>query len=148
MRLLRKLRKIFGRSPFEDQILFKDNLVITMRDENGKIVKQWEERGNTWVTYGKEQIRDALCDGGFSKISYMYCYATTNASEQSTTNSKPNEYTAQFVATWPASPEITGINKFSIRQVSGGNDLAQISVSSFDKPDGISLEVTWKTIIS
>ncbi|GAG12116.1 unnamed protein product, partial [marine sediment metagenome] len=42
---------------------FRDILTVTMRHEDGSIFKQWEEKANTWVAYGKGQIRDAL-DGG------------------------------------------------------------------------------------
>jgi len=131
----------------KDKVGFRDSVKITLK-KDGKIIKQWKEEHNTWITFGKQKIRDALADGGFTKIGYMYCTATTGSSEQPTTNSKPANDKAQFVATWPAAGAITGITKFSIRQTTGGPDLAEISVTSFDKPDGISLEVTWQTTVS
>lgn len=143
------LRRIFGgKEPLKDEMSFRDSIKVTMRREDGSIYKEWEEEGNTWVAFGKTKVRDALANGGFTKIGYMYCYATTGSSEQTTTNSTPASDLARFVATWPAAGAITGITKFSIRQTTGGSDCAEISVTSFDKPDGISLEVTWDTTVS
>ncbi|MHA1288234.1 MAG: hypothetical protein ACTSPB_12595 [Candidatus Thorarchaeota archaeon] len=144
------LRLISGgnNGSLKDKMTFRDTLTVTMRNEDGSIFKRWEEKANTWIAYGKTQIRDALATGGFTKIGFMYCTATTGSAEKTTTNSTPAADKARFIATWPSSGSITGITKFSIRQTTGGSDLAEISCSSFDKPDGISLEITWDTTVS
>ena len=148
--LLRKLRHttMLARGiVFGDQVTLRDRLTIVLK-KDGEIIKQWTEIANTWVAAGKTAIRDALADGGFTKISYMYMTASTGAAERPTTNSKPASDKARFIATWPAAGAITGITAFHIRQTSGGSYMATISVSSFNKPDGIELEITWDTTVS
>lgn len=143
------LKWLFGRNRgLKDKVAFRDTLTVTMRREDGSIYKQWEEKHNTWVTYGKGKIRDALADGGFTKIGYMYQNGGEGSATMATTNTKPASDKARFVATWASSGAITGITQFAIRQSSGGSNLAEISCTSFNKPDGISLEVTWDTTIS
>lgn len=144
------LGKIFGGNGgiLEDKMTFRDTLTVTMRHKDGSIFKQWEEKANTWITYGKTQVRDALANGSFTKIGFMYCTATTGSAEKTTTNTTPAADKARFIATWPSAGSITGITKFSIRQVTSGSDLAEITCDSFDKPDGISLEITWDTTVS
>ncbi|GAG62588.1 unnamed protein product [marine sediment metagenome] len=149
--LIRKiLRLISGKNDgsLKDKMTFRDDLKITMRYPDGSIFKQWEEKANTWITYGKGQIRDALDGGGFTAIGFMYCTAGAGSSEEDTTNSTPAADKARFIATWASAGAITGITKFAIRQVTSGSALAEISCTSFDKPDGISLEITWDTTIS
>jgi len=143
MKLSDLLRKLGGSG---DNVQFEDVLMIKLR-KDGKTVKEWSVKGNTWTTTGREKIRDALCDGGFTKISYMVANGT-GGTEQPTTNSKPASNEARFVATWPASGAITNITSFSLRQTSGGPVLATVSVDTFSKPDGIELQVTWTTTIS
>lgn len=148
--MIRKiLRWLFGRGRgLRDRVTFRDSLTVTMRREDGSIYRRWEEKHNTWVTYGKTAVRNALANGGFTKIGYMYQNGGEGSPTMATTNSTPAADKARFVATWVAAGAITGITQFAIRQTSGGSNLAEISVTSFNKPDGISLEVTWDTTIS
>ena len=143
MKLSDLLRKLGGSG---DNVQFEDVLMIKLR-KDGKTVKEWSVKGNTWTTYGRQKIRDALCDGGFTKIAYMYANGT-GGTAKATTNSKPASNQARFEATWPSSGAITNITSFSLRQTSSGSNLATVSVSPFDKPDGIELQVTWTTTIS
>ncbi len=149
--LIRKiLRWIFrGRKgPLKDKVTFCDSLKITMRYPDGSIYKQWVEKANTWVTYGRTQIRDALATGGFTLITHMYQNGTGGAVTMTTTNTTPATNKAKFTATWVAAGAITAITQFAIRQASGGSNLAEVSCTSFAKPDGISLEIAIETTIT
>lgn len=127
---------------------FRDTLSITMRNPDGSIYKQWQEKANTWVAYGKTQIRDALATGGFTLITHMFQNGTGGAATMTTTNSTPAADKARFLATWAAAGAITAITQFAIRQSSGGSNLAEIACTSFAKPDGISLEIIIETTIT
>lgn len=128
--------------------MFKDTITITMRREDGSIYRQWTEKRNTWVTAGLTLVRDALTTGGFTAIGYMYQNGGEGAATMATTNSNPLANKARFVATWVAAGLITGITQFAIRQTSGGANLSEVTVASFDKPNGIAVEITWDTTIS
>lgn len=152
-RISRALRRLLLRGfdslgILQDRIMFRDSLVITMRREDGSIYRQWEEKCNTWVTAGLTLIRDALDSGGFTAIGYMYQNGGEGSATMSTANSTPASNKARFISTWIAAGAITGITQFAIRQTSGGSNLSEVSVASFNKPDGISLEITWDTTIS
>lgn len=144
------LGRIFGgdRGVLKDKMTFRDTLTVTMRNKDGSIFKQWEEKANTWVVYGKTAIRDALATGGFTLITHMFQNGTGGTAAMGTTNSTPAADKARFIATWVAAGAITAITQFAIRQASGGSNLAEISCTSFAKPDGISLEITWETTVS
>jgi len=129
-----------------DTVKVRDELLITLRKDD-KVIKQWKVKGHTWTTAGLNAIRNALTDGGFSKISYMSAF-TTSDNEAAVTPSKPADKQAKFTATWGSSGDISGITEFRLRQTSGGTNMATVSVSSFDKPDGVSLEVQWTTTLS
>lgn len=144
-RLRRGLKSI---GVIQDSITFKDSLLITMRDTEGEIVKQWKVDGNTWTTAGKTAIRDAIASGGFTAIGWMYQNGGEGDDSIAATPSTPSAFVARYVATWPTTPAITGITQFAIRQTESGSNMAEESVSSFDKPSGISLEVTWDTTVS
>jgi len=149
--LIRKiLRLISGGNggALKDKMTFRDTLTVTMRREDGSIFKQWEEKANTWVAYGKGLIKDALVTGGFTLITHMSQNGTGGTEAMGTTNSTEAADKGRFIATWVAAGAITAITSFGIRQAIGGADLATIACTSFDKPDGISLEITWDTTIS
>jgi len=151
MSILRTIAELMmkkkGKPRTDDGISSKDNVTVILRDaKTGEIVKQFTKH-NIWTSYGRGEIRDALVDGGFNNVSYMYQNGTSS-SEQSTSSSKPSSYVAQWVATWPASPAITGITEFDLRLSSGGSAAATIIISSFDKPYGLELEVTWQTNVT
>ena len=143
MRLTDVLRKLDG---VRDKVRFGDILTIKLR-KNGRTIKEWSVVANTWTAIGRQLIRDALCDGGFTKISYMYADGK-GGTAQGTTNSKPAPDKARFVATWSSSGSIADITSFSLRQTSDGSDLATVAVNSFDKPDGVELQVTWTITVS
>jgi len=129
--------------------MFKDELVITLK-KGDNILKQWKVKANTWNSTGKAAIRDALVDGGFDNISAMDAYDGTSYYEcDSISSSKPATDQAKWTATWEATGEIAGIQSFHIKQTAGGADrVADVNVTSFTKPDGVSLEVQWTTTIS
>jgi hypothetical protein len=131
----------------KDKVLFHDTLNFVMRDINGKVVKYWKEKHNTWTATGLDNIRNSLCDGGYTKITYMVCNGT-GGTEVATTNTHLVAAQAVFVATWVAAGAITGITTFNLRQTTGGVSQSLVTVTSFDKPNGISLEVTWTTTLS
>ena len=143
--LLKKLVKKPGTNN-EDDLGFHDNVVIKLIDPTTGEVVEEKTVHNTWLTYGRNQVRDALADGGFTAISYMYENSTSTT--QPTSNDTPANYVAEFEATWPAAGAISGITSFSIRQSAGGSNLASISISSLDKPNGLQLTVTWQTTVN
>lgn len=128
------------------RLVLRDRLVIKLK-KNGKVLSRREVKGKTWTSTGKNLVRDAMADGGFTAIGYMNCNGTGGTS-QATTNSKPSDFISRHIATWPTSGAITGITEFRLRQTSGGSNLATVTVTSFDKPDGIELEVTWEVTVS
>lgn len=145
--LKRLLRKVPGRT-INDNVAFKDTLKITMRREDGSIYRQWKVEANTWTTAGKTAIRNAIASGGFTAIGWMYQNGGEGDDSIAATPSTPSAFIARFIATWPASPAITGITTFGLRQAEAGSNMAEETVTSFDKPSGISLEVVWETTIS
>lgn len=145
--LRRLLQKIPGFT-IKDRVAFKDSLLITMRREDGSIYRQWKEEAHTWTTAGKTAVRDAIASGGFTVIGWMHQNGTGGDDSITATPSTPSAFIARFTATWDASPAITGITQFAIRQTESGGNMAEEAVSSFTKPNGISLEVVWETTIS
>lgn len=141
------IRKGLSFGVLSDKVLFRDKLTITLRDNKGRVVKQWDEKHNTWGTVGLNNIRNAVINGGYTKINYMVCNGT-GGSEKVTTNTGAVDKIAVFTAIWPSAGAITGITTFDLRQTTGGASQSQVIVTSFDKPDGISLEVTWSTTFS
>jgi len=141
----RLMKKHNSRS--DEGIGTKDNVTVTLRDpKTGEIVKQFTKH-NIWTSWGRGEIRDALVDGGFNNVSYMYQNGSPS-SQKTAVPSKPSSYVAQWVGTWPASPSISGITNISLRLTSGGTNAATIIISSFDKPDGLELDVTWQTEVT
>lgn len=145
--LRRLLRKVPGFT-IRDKIGFKDTLLITMRREDGSIYRQWKEEGNTWTATGKTAVRNAMTDGGFTKIGWMHQNGVGGDDSIAITPAEPSAFVARFTATWVAAGAITGITQFAIRQTEAGANMAEETVASFTKPAGISLEVVWETTVT
>ena len=124
-----------------------DQLAIRLL-KDGKIVKEWKpKRGHTWLTDGKNYLRDMTTDPATKAPIAKMGTNGTGTSDVATTNSHLAAGKARFVGTWAASGAITNITFFYLKNATPVT-YAEYPISSFSKPDGFSLEVTWDVTIT
>lgn len=127
-------------------LLLRDEVNILLKKE-GKIIKQFQLKGKTWKNAGLNLCRDALIlsAGVTERVNTINVYAAGN-NFYSSSNSKPAAEKGRFYASIPASGAINNITRFDLYH--NTTQYATIAVASFDKPDGLSLEITWDTDFS